>query len=155
MTDKDFMEKAISLSQENIKTGGGPFGAIIVNNGKIISEGCNRVTSENDPTSHAEINAIRKAAKSLGTFNLSGCTIYTSCEPCPMCLGAIYWAHLDKVFYGASREDAKEVGFDDDFIYNEIQLQNEKRSIPMENLLQNSAIQTFKSWARQTDKIEY
>ena len=114
------MREAIKLSLDNIDHDGGPFGAVIVKDGKIIARGVNRVTASVDPTAHAEVNAIREAARVLGTFDLSGCEIYTSCEPCPMCLGAIYWAHLDKVYYGNTKADAKEIGFDDSFIYDEL-----------------------------------
>ena len=120
------MREAIKLSLDNIDHDGGPFGAVIVKDGKIIARGANRVTASVDPTAHAEVNAIREAARVLGTFDLSGCEIYTSCEPCPMCLGAIYWAHLDKVYYGNTKADAKEIGFDDSFIYDELALPVEK-----------------------------
>lgn len=123
MCEKEsFMREAIKLSLDNIDHDGGPFGAVIVKDGKIIARGANRVTASVDPTAHAEVNAIREAARVLGTFDLSGCEIYTSCEPCPMCLGAIYWAHLDKVYYGNTKADAKEIGFDDSFIYDELAL---------------------------------
>ena len=137
MSDKneDFMQHAINLAQENIKSGGGPFAAVIVKDCKIIAEGANRVTLDDDPTSHAEVNAIRAASKKLKTFKLDGCSIYTTCEPCPMCLGAIYWAHIGKIFYGSSRQDAAKAGFDDDFIYREIPLPAEKRSIPLKKIL--------------------
>ena len=117
MEKTDIMRKAIALSIENVKNGGGPFGALIVKDGKIIAHGVNRVTANNDPTAHAEISAIRAACEKLHTFDLSGCEIYTSCEPCPMCLGAIYWAHLDKIYYGNNKHDAADIGFDDSFIY--------------------------------------
>ncbi len=120
--DRKFMLDAIQLSKQNINEGGGPFGAIIVKEGQIIATGVNRVTNENDPTAHAEVKAIREACNKLKTFDLSGCTIYTSCEPCPMCLGAIYWAHIDKVFYGNNKSDARNIGFDDSFIYDELEL---------------------------------
>ncbi len=120
MSDKEIMRRAILLSKESVKNGGGPFGAVIAKNGEIISEASNSVTIDNDPTAHAEVNCIRKATKKLGTFDLTGCEIYTSCEPCPMCLGAIYWAHLDKIYYANDRKDAAKIGFDDDFIYQEM-----------------------------------
>ena len=120
MEKQEFMRRAIQLSLESVKHGGGPFGAVIVKEGKIIAEAANRVTLDNDPTAHAEVNAIRQAARSLGRFDLSGCDIYTSCEPCPMCLGAIYWAHLDHIYYGCNRRDAADAGFDDEFIYEEL-----------------------------------
>jgi len=152
---KKYMRKAIALSVDNIKNGGGPFGAVIVKDGKIISTGVNRVTSNNDPTAHAEVNAIRKAAKKLGTFDLAGCEIYTSCEPCPMCLGAVYWAHLDKMYFGNTKLDAKNIGFDDSFIYDEIDLKPENRKIVTTQFLADEAIVAFETWANSEDKIEY
>jgi len=149
------MIKAIALSVENIKRGGGPFGAVIVKEGKIIATGVNRVTANTDPTAHAEVNVIRKAAKKLGTFDLVGCDIYTSCEPCPMCLGAIYWAHLDKIFYGNSKTDAKNIGFDDSFIYDEIDLSPENRQVQTEQKLREEAIKAFDSWRLSVDKVCY
>ena len=123
MTKEEFMRKAIELSVNSVKKGGGPFGAVIVRNGEIIAEASNNVTVDNDPTAHAEVSAIRNACRKLGTFDLTGCEIYTSCEPCPMCLGAIYWAHLDKIYYANDRKDAAAIGFDDDFIYKEIEVE--------------------------------
>jgi len=155
MTDKQLMQKAINLSIENIKRGGGPFGAVIAKKGKIISTGVNRVTQNNDPTAHAEIDAIRKAARKLGTFDLSGCEIYASCEPCPMCLSAIYWAHLDKIYYANTKTDAKNIGFDDSFIYDEIQLKPAERKIAMQRLLPEEAKIAFEDWENKTDKIKY
>jgi len=155
MTNEECMIRAARLSEENVKNGGGPFAAVIVKDGKIIAEGCNRVTADNDPTAHAEISAIRSACKKLGSFNLEGYSIYTSCEPCPMCLGAIYWSHIDKIYYGNNRVDAAEIGFDDDFIYKEIPLSLEKRTVPMENLLRGETIKCFQQWAEKTDKTEY
>jgi tRNA(Arg) A34 adenosine deaminase TadA len=155
MNDKLLMQKAIDLSLKNINQGGGPFGAVIAKDGKIIATGTNQVTLQNDPTSHAEINAIRKAAKKLGTFDLSGCTIYTSCEPCPMCMGAVYWARLDKLFYGNTKFDAKQIGFDDSFIYDEINLKAADRKIPFIQLLPDQAIRAFENWESKSDKIEY
>jgi len=154
--NKEFiMRRAIALSIENVKNDGGPFGAIIVKDGSIVSAGRNRVTASNDPTAHAEIVAIREAAKQLGTFDLSGCEIYTTCEPCPMCLGAIYWARLDKVYYGNTKLDAKKIGFDDSFIYDEMALKPENRKLKMEQILHNEAIVAFKDWEEKEDKIEY
>jgi len=155
MTDKQLMQKAINLSIENIKRGGGPFGAVIAKEGKIISTGVNRVTKNNDPTAHAEIDAIRKAARKLGTFDLSGCEIYASCEPCPMCLSAIYWAHLDKIYYANTKTDAKNIGFDDSFIYDEIQLKPAERKVAMQRLLPEEAKIAFEDWENKTDKIKY
>ncbi|MDD4990697.1 MAG: nucleoside deaminase [Paludibacter sp.] len=152
---KKYMRKAIALSVENIKNGGGPFGAVIVKDGKVVSTGVNRVTANNDPTAHAEVNAIRKAAKKLGTFDLAGCEIYTSCEPCPMCLGAVYWAHLDKMYYGNTKLDAKNIGFDDSFIYDEIELKPENRKIETTQFLADEAIVAFEAWANSEDKTEY
>ena len=152
---KKFMRKAIALSVENIEKGGGPFGAVIVKEGKIIATGVNRVTANTDPTAHAEVNAIRKAAKKLGTFDLAGCDIYTSCEPCPMCLGAIYWAHLDKMYYGNSKTDAGNIGFDDSFIYDEIDLKPENRRVKTTRLLPEEAIVAFENWTESVDKVKY
>ncbi|MDE5709899.1 nucleoside deaminase [Bacteroides sp.] len=149
------MRKAIELSQENVANGGGPFGAVIAREGQIIATGVNRVTADHDPTAHAEVNAIRNACSRLKTFNLSGCEIYTSCEPCPMCLAAIYWAHIDKVYYGNDKNDAKEIGFDDSFIYDELALPHEKRKLLAERLLGEEAIRTFRMWSEKEDKIEY
>lgn len=152
---KLIMRGAIRLAIENVKNGGGPFGAIIMKDGSIVSAGRNRVTATNDPTAHAEIVAIREAAKQLGTFDLSGCEIYTTCEPCPMCLAAIYWARLDKVYYGNTKLDAKKIGFDDSFIYNEMALEPENRKLKMEQVLRNEAIVAFKDWEEKEDKIPY
>ena len=149
------MRKAIALSVDNIKKGGGPFGAVIVKDGKIVATGVNRVTANTDPTAHAEVNAIRKASKKLGTFDLAGCEIYTSCEPCPMCLGAVYWAHLDKMYYGNTKTDAKNIGFDDSFIYDEIELKPENRRLQSVQLLHDEAIKAFESWVNASDKVEY
>jgi len=155
MTDKLLMQKAIKLSVENMKRGGGPFGAVVTKNGKVISTGVNLVTKNNDPTAHAEVNAIRKAARKLGTFDLSGCEIYTSCEPCPMCLSAIYWAHLEKIYYGNSKTDAKNIGFDDSFIYDELKLKPADRKIAMIRLLPEEAIRAFEDWTNKEDKVKY
>lgn len=149
------MREAIKLSLDNIDHDGGPFGAVIVKDGKIIARGANRVTASVDPTAHAEVNAIREAARVLGAFDLSGCEIYTSCEPCPMCLGAIYWAHLDKVYYGNTKADAKEIGFDDSFIYDELALPLEKRHLNVVPMMRDEAIKAFEKWENKSDKIEY
>jgi len=149
------MREAIALSVENVQNNGGPFGAVIVKNGEIIARGVNRVTANNDPTAHAEVSAIRAAAAKLGTFDLSGCEIFTSCEPCPMCLGAIYWAHLDKIYYGNTKTDAAKIGFDDSFIYEELEKTFDKRSIKTIQLLDNEAIEGFKAWEAKTDKTIY
>lgn len=155
MDKEHFMREAIRLSIENIKNGGGPFGAVIVRSGEIVATGVNRVTSNCDPTAHAEISAIRAASEKLGTFDLSGCEIYTSCEPCPMCLGAIYWAHLDKMYYGNTKTDAKNIGFDDSFIYDELNLKMEARHLPSKPLLRQEAMKAFEDWMEKDDKIEY
>ncbi len=154
-THSKFMRRAIELSKQSVKNGGGPFGAVIVKNGKIIAEASNSVTLTNDPTAHAEINAIRKASEMLKSFNLSGTTIYSSCEPCPMCLSAIYWARIDKLFFANTRHDAAKIGFDDEFLYNEINLPFDKRSIPTKQILKDEALFVFKLWEEQEDKIEY
>jgi len=153
--DEFFMKAAIEFSVKNIDENGGPFGAVIVKNGEIIAHGVNRVTANNDPTAHAEVNAIREASKKLGTFDLSGCTIYSSCEPCPMCLGAIYWAHLDKLYYANTKQDAMAIGFDDSFIYDELDLPKEKRKIPTIQILNKEALEAFNKWRLNDNKIEY
>ena len=149
------MTEAIDLSIKNIKNGGGPFGAVIVKDGEVIASGVNKVTKNIDPTAHAEVIAIREAARKLGTFDLSGCVIYASCEPCPMCLGAIYWSHIDKIFYGNTKYDAKDIGFDDSFIYDEIERPISERKIETSQLLHDKAIVAFKSWIEKEDKVEY
>ena len=149
------MREAIRLSIENVSNGGGPFGAVISRNGEIIATGVNRVTANNDPTAHAEVSAIRSASQRLGTFNLSDCEIFTSCEPCPMCLGAIYWARLKKVYYANTKADAKAIGFDDSFIYDELALPQDKRKLPAEAMLRNEAIKAFEAWQGKEDKTEY
>ncbi len=155
-SDKEkYMRRAIELSKESVKNGGGPFGAVIVKDGQIIAEASNSVTQDNDPTAHAEVNAIRKAAKKLNTFDLSGAEIYTSCEPCPMCLGAIYWARLSKIYFANTKEDAKSIGFDDSFIYEEIEKPYPQRTIPTIQILRDEALTAFKMWEEKEDKIEY
>ena len=155
MTKEELMRKAIELSVENVENGGGPFGAVIAKDGQIVATGVNRVTSNCDPTAHAEVSAIRAACEKLGTFDLSGCEIYTSCEPCPMCLGAIYWAHLDKMYYGNNKTDAKNIGFDDSFIYDELELPKDRRKLPSEIVLPEEAIKAFDMWMKKEDKVEY
>lgn len=155
MTKEELMRKAIELSVENVENGGGPFGAVIAKDGQIVATGVNRVTSNCDPTAHAEVSAIRAACKKLGTFDLSGYEIYTSCEPCPMCLGAIYWAHLDKMYYGNNKTDAKNIGFDDSFIYDELELPKDRRKLPSEIVLPEEAIKAFDMWMKKEDKVEY
>ena len=150
-----FMARAIELSIKSANTNGGPFGSVIVKDNKIISEGSNKVTSSNDPTAHAEIVAIRGACEQLKTFNLSSCEIYTTCEPCPMCLSAIYWSRIDKIFYANTREDAKSIDFDDSFIYFEVSKKIEERKIKMTQMLRNEAIKAFEIWDKKVDKIKY
>ncbi|QCX54504.1 nucleoside deaminase [Elizabethkingia sp. JS20170427COW] len=151
----EFMLRAIQCSKESVETGGGPFGAVIVKNGIIISEGINRVTVSKDPTAHAEVEAIRLAAKKLNNFDLSGCEIYTSCEPCPMCLSAIYWARIDKIWFANTKGDAKHIGFDDSFIYDEVVLPLEKRTIPISQMMRDQAFEIFQQWIEKKDKVEY
>ncbi len=153
--DKQFMREAIHLADESVRNGGGPFGAVIVKNNTIIAGSSNSVTLDNDPTAHAEVNTIRKACRLLKTFDLSGCSIYTSCEPCPMCLGAIYWAHIDRIFYGNTRKDARAIDFADDFIYDELELPMEKRTVPIIPLLRDEALHSFRLWSEKEDKTEY
>ena len=155
MANPEFMREAIRLSIENVKNGGGPFGAVIVKDDQIIATGTNRVTANHDPTAHAEVSAIREACRRLDTFDLGGCEIYTSCEPCPICLGAIYWAHIDKIYYGNNKTDAAAIGFDDSFIYDELALPREERQKAMEKLLPEEAIAAFELWTKTTDKTEY
>ena len=155
MGNKEFMRKAIELSVENVKNGGGPFGAVIVKGDEIVATGVNRVTAHNDPTAHAEVSAIREACRRLGTFDLSGREIYTSCEPCPMCLGAIYWAHLDRIYYANNRKDAAKIGFDDEFIYEEIDRKIEDRHKPMIALMRDEALGAFRMWEENAEKTEY
>ena len=152
----EFMLRAIELSKNGLESGkGGPFGCVIVKDGKIIGEGNNQVTSTNDPTAHAEMVAIRNACKNINSFQLEGCEVYTSCETCPMCLGAIYWARPDKIYFANNRSDAAEIGFDDAFIYDEIGEKIENRKIQMEPLGRMEALEIFKQWKLKTDKIEY
>ena len=155
MNSNFFMQKAIELSIKNIHNNGGPFGCVIVKNNKIISEGVNGVTQSNDPTAHAEIVAIRNACKKLNTFDLSGCELYTSCEPCPMCLSAIYWSHIDLVYYGNSRENAAEIQFDDKFIYDEMKKDINERKIPLKQILKDEAIKAFDLWTLTENKTKY
>ena len=152
---KKFMAKAIELSVNSANTIGGPFGSVIVKDNKIIAEGSNKVTFSNDPTAHGEVVAIREACKKLNTFDLSGCEIYTSCEPCPMCLSAIYWSRLDKIYYANTREDAKNIDFDDTFIYLEIPKKIGDRKIKMTQMLRDDALKAFEIWDKKVDKIKY
>lgn len=156
MTDEDFMRRAIALSREHMEAGhGGPFGAVVVRDGAIVGEGWNQVTSANDPTAHAEVMAIRAAGRNLRTHDLGGAVIYTSCEPCPMCLAAIYWARLERVYYANGRADAAAIGFDDALLYEEIAVSPEKRSIPMVRLLDGEALKVFDGWTAKPDKKAY
>ena len=150
-----FMEKAIELSIESVNNGTGPFGALIVKDNKIISEGFNTVTSINDPTSHAEISAIRKACKNLNNFSLKGYDLYTTCEPCSMCLSAIYWARIDKVYYANTRSDAQKIDFDDSFIYEELKKNIKERKIPIIQMMRNEALVAFELWDKKIDKVKY
>ncbi len=154
--DPHFLQKAIALSRSGMQGGmGGPFGCVIVKDGKIIGEGCNRVTSSNDPTAHAEVVAIREACKSLGHYQLEGCIVYTSCEPCPMCLGAIYWARPEKVFYANTKEEAAAIAFDDNFIYKEINMACTERNIPFIHISSEQAQQVFREWQTLEGKKRY
>ena len=149
------MLRAIELSMISLKENGGPFGCVIVKNNEIISEGFNEVTNKNDPTAHAEIVAIRNACNKLNTFNLKGAQMFTSCEPCPMCLSAVYWSHIDKIYYGNNRKDAAKIGFDDSYIYDELSLDLNKRKIPLEQINEREAIKAFEEWEVKTDKTVY
>lgn len=152
----EFLRRAISLATENVVSGtGGPFGAVIVRDGQILGEGVNSVTAMNDPTAHAEVNAIRAAARALGTFSLAGCELYTSCEPCPMCLAAAYWARIDAIYYGACAADAARAGFDDAFLYDEVCMDHGARAIPSTRLLGDEAWASFKAWVDSPNKIAY
>ena len=149
------MQEAINAAFEGMRQKGGPFGAVVVKNGKIVGKGSNCVTETNDPTAHAEIVAIRDACKNLGSFQLEGCEIYTSCEPCPMCLGAIYWARPDKVFYACDKDDAADSGFDDAFIYKELELPASERKVPFVQMSREEALSVFAEWNEKEDKTEY
>ncbi len=156
MPNPEFLRRAIALATENVRTGqGGPFAAVIVRDGVIVGEGVNTVTATNDPTAHGEVNAIRAACRALGAFTLTGCTLYTSCEPCPMCLAASYWARLDEVFYGSSAADAARAGFDDVFLYDEIRKNSAQRRMPMGQLLQDEAWASFAAWIASDKKVAY
>lgn len=151
----EYMRRAILLAERSATEGGGPFGAVVVKDGQIIGEGSNKVTISSDPTAHAEIVAIRNACNNLNSHQLEGCTIYTSCEPCPMCLGAIYWSRAKAVYFGSTKKDAAAVGFDDDFIYQEIEKGSDERSIPFHQILPNEAASAFDIWKKKTDRIDY
>lgn len=153
---KKFMKEAVNAALEGMMNNeGGPFGCVVVKDGEIVGRGNNKVTSTNDPTAHAEVTAIRDACKNLNSFQLDGCEIYTSCEPCPMCLGAIYWARPNKVYYGSNQKDAANIGFDDEFIYQEIPLPYNERSIPFEQLDRKIALEPFQKWSQKDDKVDY
>jgi guanine deaminase len=152
----DFMRRAIALALDNVRSArGGPFGAVITSGGHIISEGVNSVTSHNDPTAHAETNAIRAACRALGSFDLAGCDLYTTCEPCPMCLGAIYWSHLDRIFYAGTAAEAADAGFDDAFIYEQLKRPPDSRRIPMRQILYDESLAIFSAWKQQSNKVSY
>ena len=151
----DFMKRAIELSVENVNNGGGPFGSVIVKDNKIIAEGSNKVTLSNDPTAHGEIVAIREACKKINNFNLNGCELYSTCEPCPMCLSAIYWARIDNIYYANTRKDAQKIDFDDSLIYLELQKNINERKIPMIQMMRSEALKAFELWDKKTDKVKY
>ena len=151
----EFMKRAIELSIKSVGLGGGPFGSVIVKNDKVIAEGSNKVTLNNDPTAHGEIVAIRKACKNLNNFNLSGCELYSTCEPCPMCLSAIYWAHIEKVYYANTRDDAQKIDFDDSLIYSELLKNVKERKISMVQMMRDEALKAFELWGKKTDKVKY
>jgi len=153
--DRQFMREAIRLADESVRRGGGPFGAVIVKDGQIVAGSANSVTIDNDPTAHAEVNTIRQACQQLGSFDLSGCVIYTSCEPCPMCLGAIYWARISRIYYGNNRKDARDINFADDFIYEELERPLDQRTVPIIPMLRDEAQHTFRLWMEKDDKTEY
>ena len=152
---KEFMKRAIELSLESVNKSGGPFGCIIVKENKIVAEGFNKVTSSNDPTAHGEIVAIREACKNLNTFTLAGCELYSSCEPCPMCLSAIYWARIGKIYYANTRDDAKKIDFDDSLIYSEFNKNINERKIPMVQIMRDEALKAFELWDKKKDKVKY
>ena len=153
--NEKFMARAIELSIESVNKNGGPFGSVVVKDNKIIAKGSNKVTFSNDPTAHGEIVAIREACKKLNNFNLSGCELYSTCEPCPMCLSAIYWARIDKVYYANTREDARKIDFDDSLIYSELDKKINERKISMTQMMRNEALKAFELWDKKTDKIKY
>lgn len=153
--DEIYLRQAVEIAKQNIEKGGGPFGAIIVKDNEVVAQCGNSVTNDNDPTAHAEVNCIRSACKNLNTFDLSGCVIYSSCEPCPMCLSAIYWARLDRLVYAATRQDAAGAGFDDEFIYKEIPLANSQRSLECNHFSLEDGCDPFEIWNSKSDKTEY
>ena len=153
--DARFMRMAIGIAEENVDNGGGPFGAVVVRNGEVLATGANRVVPTCDPTAHAEVSAIREACQKLGTFKLEGCTVYSSCEPCPMCLSALYWAGVERICYGNTKADAKAINFDDSFIYDELEVDYDKRKIRFEHFLRDAALGAFRKWAEKEDKVAY
>lgn len=153
--DARYMQMAIDLSLSNVDAGGGPFGAVIVRDGEVLATGTNRVVPDNDPTAHAEVSAIREACRRTGSFKLEGSTIYSSCEPCPMCLSAIYWAGIGRVCYGNTKSDAKAIAFDDSFIYDELSLDYDLRTVRCEHFMRDAALEAFRKWASKPDKVEY
>ena len=155
MTHQELMQLAIRLSEENVQNGGGPFGAVIAKEGEVVATGVNRVTANNDPTAHAEVSAIREACRKVKNFKLDGCVVYSSCEPCPMCLSALYWAGISKIYYANTKDDAKAIDFDDSFIYEQLSLDRPDRSIPSEQMLRNEALHAFEMWRDKEDKTEY
>jgi len=155
MCNEKYMRQAIDLSIENIDNGGGPFGAVIVKDGKVIAARANSVTNDNDPTAHAEVNAIRAAAKKLGTFDLSGCVIFSSCEPCPMCLGAIYWARIDHLYFANTKKEADDIGFSDKFIYEELEKHYSHRDLKTDTMMREEALEAFNKWRENEEKTEY
>lgn len=155
MTNEELMRMAIALAQDNVARGGGPFGAVVARNGEVVATGVNRVTADCDPTAHAEVRAIRAAAARLGTFDLRGCELFSCCEPCPMCLGAVYWARLDRLFYASTKADAAGAGFDDSFIYDEMPLRPDERSLPSVQMLRDEAARVFEAWINKDDRVEY
>ena len=154
-SNEKFMRLAVEKSLESVKNGGGPFGAVVVKDGEVVAVASNSVTLDNDPTAHAEVNAIRMACKKLGTFDLSGCEIYASCEPCPMCLASIYWARIGKLYYANTKADADKIGFSDNFIYEEFAKPESERSIKVVKMLRNEALKAFENWEQKEDKIDY
>ncbi|MCR4811969.1 MAG: nucleoside deaminase [Bacteroidales bacterium] len=155
MTHQELMQLAIRLSEENVLNGGGPFGAVIAKEGEVIATGVNRVTANNDPTAHAEVSAIREACRKVKNFKLDGCVVYSSCEPCPMCLSALYWAGISKIYYANTKDDAKAIDFDDSFIYEQLSLERGDRSIASEQMMHDEALKAFEMWRDKEDKTEY
>ena len=155
MTHQELMRLAIGLSEENVQNGGGPFGAVIAKDGEVVATGVNRVTANNDPTAHAEVSAIREACQKVKNFKLDGCVVYSSCEPCPMCLSALYWAGISKIYYANTKDDAREINFDDSFIYEQLSLERGDRSIESEQMMRKEAQRAFEMWRDKVDKMEY